>query len=289
MANHVRRAAVQQHENIETVRPAAGIQALAESLRSHWPEYLIEAAGLGIFMVAACFATVLLEHPASALHQALPDPFMRRLLAGIAMGLTAVAIFYSPWGKRSGAHINPAVTLTFFRLGKVDPRDAVFYVLAQFIGAAAGVLLSAAVLGPFLSHGATNYAVTAPGAAGPAAAFAAEAVISFGMMFMVLATSSNPRLETRTALFAGMLVALYITFESPISGMSMNPARSLGSALPARHATGQWIYFVAPMLGMLLAAEVYLRLRGASRVACAKLHHANRQRCIFCQYLSRKC
>jgi aquaporin Z len=261
-----------------------GLAGLYDALRRHWPEYLIEAAGLGVFMVAACFATVLLEHPASPARQALPDPFVRRALGGIAMGLTAISIFYSPWGKRSGAHINPAVTLTFFRLGKVDPRDALFYVVAQFVGATAGVALSAAVLGPYLAHASANYAVTAPGTAGTAVAFAAEAVISFGMMLMVLATSSHPRLMTRTALLAGALVALYITFEAPLSGMSMNPARSLGSALPARFATGQWVYFLAPPLGMLLAAEAYLRLRGAANVACAKLHHANRQRCIFCEH-----
>src|SRR5499427_4542944 len=101
----------------------------------HWPEYLKEAACLGLFMVSACSFTVLLQHPASAIRQMLPSAFVRRFLTGVAMGLTAIALIYSPWGKQSGAHLNPSVTLTFFRLGKIAPWDAAFYFLAQFVGA----------------------------------------------------------------------------------------------------------------------------------------------------------
>ena len=94
------------------------------ALATHWPEYLMEAVGLGLFMISACAFTVLLEHPASPVRQALSDPWLRRLLIGIAMGLTAVLLIYSPLGKRSGAHLNPAVTLTFWRLGKIETWDA---------------------------------------------------------------------------------------------------------------------------------------------------------------------
>ncbi len=87
------------------------------TLSRHWPEYLMEAASLGIFMISAGLVTVILEHPASPIWQVIPDPLFRRFVIGVAMGLTAIAIIYSPWGKQSGAHINPAVTLTFFRLG----------------------------------------------------------------------------------------------------------------------------------------------------------------------------
>jgi aquaporin Z len=80
------------------------------------------------------------------------------------------------------------------------------------------------------------------------------------------------------------LIATYITIEAPFSGMSMNPARTLGSALPAGVWTALWVYFTAPPLGMLLAAEVYQRTRGAHRIDCAKYHHQNNKRCIFCEY-----
>jgi len=258
----------------------------ARAVAAHWPEYLMEAAGLGLFMISACAFTVLLEHPASAVHQALPLPWLRRFCIGIAMGLTAISIIYSPWGKRSGAHLNPAVTLTFFALRKIEPWDAVFYVLAQFAGGALGVLLAACVLGPMLiGHAAVNYAVTLPGEPGPWIAFAAEAILSFGLMLMVLTVSNRPSINRYTGLFAGTLVAMYITLEAPLSGMSMNPARTLASSLSAHVWRDAWIYFLAPPLGMLLAAQAYLVSRGRGRVLCCKLHHENDSRCIFrCRY-----
>src|ERR1051326_8773025 len=129
---------------------------MRKALQNHWPEYLMEAAGLGIFMVSASVFTILLYHPASWSLHALPEEFPRRVLMGLAMGLTAITIIYSPWGKQSGAHLNPAVTLTFFRLGKVAPWDAVFYVLAHFVGGVAGVALVAATAGHLLAHPSVN-------------------------------------------------------------------------------------------------------------------------------------
>lgn len=257
---------------------------MVESLQKHWPEYAIEAALLGGFMVSACGFGALLWYPESAVAQAIDSEFLRRAVMGIAMGVTAVGLIYSPWGKRSGAHMNPAVTLTFLRLGKVAPRDAIFYVVFQCIGGALGVLLMVALLHEALSDRSVNYVVTAPGAWGASAAFAAEVVISFGMMMTVLVASNHKPLADFTGLFAGVLVTLYITFEAPVSGMSMNPARSLGSAVIAQQWTAFWIYILAPILGMLIASEVYVRASGAHRVACAKLHHPNRHRCIFCEY-----
>lgn len=254
-------------------------------MRDHWPEYLIEACGLGFFMFSASVFGSLLEYPGSALRQVLADPLTRRALMGIAMGLTAISIIYSPWGMRSGAHINPAVTLTFWRLGKVNGRDAGFYVLSQFIGAAAGMAVAVLVLGDSLTDPRVNYVVTVPGAFGEKAAFAAELAISFVLMLTVLVASNTRRLARFTGMFAGVLVALFITMEAHVSGMSMNPARTLGSAVTANVWSGFWIYLTAPPLAMLLAAETYVRTRGASRVQCAKLHHENRQRCIFlCDY-----
>src|SRR4051794_10239121 len=97
------------------------------ALHRHWPEYLMEAAGLGLFMVSAGLFGTLLGHPESPAVRAITDPLPRRVLMGLAMGLTAVGIIYSPWGKQSGAHLNPATTLMFWRLGKVAGWDAVFY------------------------------------------------------------------------------------------------------------------------------------------------------------------
>jgi aquaporin Z len=254
-------------------------------LREHWPEYLMEAAELGMFMISACVFATILGHPASPIAEALPHPTVQRLLMGIAMGLTAVGIIYSPWGQRSGGHLNPSVTLTFLRLGKVRPWDALFYIGGQFGGGVAGVLIATVFLREAVAHPAVNYVITTPGEAGALVAFAAEFGISFMLMSVVLRVANSAQMARFTPLFAGVLVATYITLEAPLSGMSMNPARTFGSALAARLWTALWVYFTAPPLGMLAAAEVYRWRKGSHAVRCAKLHHHNDKRCIFrCGY-----
>jgi aquaporin Z len=255
---------------------------MTDALKRHWPEYLIEAAGLGLFMISAFGFGTLLEHPASPVHQTLPNPLLRRFFMGLAMGITAVSIIYSPWGKQSGAHINPSTTLTFYRLGKVAKWDAAFYIAAQFIGGLIGAMLASIALAKWAAHPAVNYVVTAPGNAEIGVAFIAEVAITFILMTVILQVSNRPRLHKLTGLCAGALVVTYITLEAPISGMSMNPARTFASAVPAHLWTGLWVYFTAPLIGMLTAAEVYVRSKGAQSVGCAKLHHENDKRCIFC-------
>jgi aquaporin Z len=109
--------------------------------------------------------------------------------------------------------------------------------------------------------------------------------MTFVLMSVVLRASNTAQLARFIGLLAGALVATYIMLETPLSGMSMNPARSLASALPAGTWPTLWIYALAPPLGMLLAAEVYVRRGGAAAVFCAKLQHDTTQRCIFrCRY-----
>lgn len=110
----------------------------------------------------------------------------------------------------------------------------------------------------------------------------AELAITFTLMTVILHVSNNVRRHRFTCLCAGALVAAYITLEAPLSGMSMNPARTLASAVPAQRWTALWIYFAAPITGMLSAAELYFRTNGARSIVCAKLHHDNPKRCIFC-------
>jgi aquaporin Z len=258
---------------------------MIRTLKSHWPEYLMEATELGIFMISASLFTILLYHPSSRVVRVIPSEFVRRILTGLAMGLTLIGLVYSPWGKQSGAHMNPAFTLTFLRLGKVAPWDALFYVIAQFAGGIAGILLMIPVAPGLMAHPSINYVATLPGSAGVQAAFLAEGVISFVLVTVVLVfTNKSQAVAQWTGVVAGLCVAAFITFESPLSGMSMNPARTLGSAFVPRLWDSLWIYFTAPPLGMLVAAEVFTRLR--ARVGCAKYHHQNAFRCIFCEYQS---
>jgi aquaporin Z len=234
---------------------AAGRTHMESSMNTptrHWPEYLMEVAGLGAFMVSAAAMTTVLEHPASPVRELLASsPVIRRALMGLAMGLTSAALVYLPWGRRSGAHLNPAVTLTFLRLGKISRRDAVWYGCAQFGGGVLGIAIAALILGQWISHPAVNYVVTAPGTFGARVAFIAEASISFLLMFVILSSSNHARI----ARFTGVIV---------VGAMWR----------------GLWIYFLAPPLGMLAAAEVYLRARSGRSIRCAKLHHDDGP-CIF--------
>lgn len=252
------------------------------ALRQHWPEYLMEAWGLGTFMVVAGVVCTLLFSPYYLLHIFASHPVMQRVVMGLGMGLTAMGITYSPWGKQSGAHINPAVSLTFYRLGKIQYWDMIFYIVFQFIGGLIGVLIVASLLKQAFIDPPVQYIVTIPSSAGVTAAFVGEFTISVMMMGMVLYSSNHPRLAPLTPFFSACLITSFVIFESPLSGFSMNPARTVASALPSGNWTAIWLYFTAPIAGMLTSAQLYLAIRGKHNIFCAKLYHHPHYRCIHC-------
>ncbi len=242
------------------------------ALRNHWFLYLYEGAELALFMLSACAFTVWLFLPSAAAVRLVPDAALRRVLMGIAMGATAILLIHSPMGKQSGAHFNPAITLTYLRLGKISTWDALFYVLGQFLGGIFGVGIAALLFDPPLATPPAQYAITIPGVYGTAAAFAAELFMAFLLMLVVLWTSNRPSLAGYTSCFVGLLIAVYILLFAPVSGFSINPARTTASACFAEVWTAVWIYFTAPLLGMLAAAELRIRISGRHSVLCAKLH-----------------
>jgi aquaporin Z len=252
-----------------------------DSLRLHWPEYLMEGGQAVIYMFAVCTFATLLQHPASPVRLAIGGSVLRRALMGLAVGATVIAIILTPWGKQSGGHFNPAITFTFYRLGNVALWDLVFYAAAQFCGAAGGVALATYLLGGTPANAAVRYAMTLPGMQGQALAFIAELLISSILMATILVVSNGDTLARFTPFFVGALYAIFIAVESPLSGASMNPARTFGPAFLAMYWRVLWIYFIAPTLGMLFAAEAFLRARRGVPPYCAKLHHANNKRCIF--------
>lgn len=241
----------------------------------------MEAGELGLYLFCACAFATLLQHPASPVRQLISSGICRRAIMGLGLGATLTAIVLSPWGKQSGGHFNPAVTFAFYRLGKVEFWDTWFYVAAQFFGAAAGVALASYTLRGAVGNRAVNYAVTVPGVYGETVAFIAELAISFILMMGILVATNRAKLVPYAPYIVGLLIAIYITFESPLSGMSTNPARTFGSAFHASYWHALWIYFAAPTLGMLAAGEFFLRTRGGVPPFCAKLSHANNMRCIF--------
>jgi aquaporin Z len=177
------------------------------------------------------------------------------------------------------------MTLAYFRLGKVAPPDALAYVMAQFAGAASGVLLAGMLLGSRLRDVPLAYLVTRPGQMQPGTAFLVELVVCFLLMTLVLWSSNSRKYAAYTGLFAGILIMTCFPVFAGISGASFNPARSFASAFAAWDWRFMWIYVLAPCAGMLLAGEIFLFLRGADAVTCAKLCHDSRYRCIFrCGY-----
>jgi len=258
---------------------------MVAALAEHWPEYVMEGALLACFMISACAFGALLEHPSAPGRKRIGSAPARRAVMGVAMGLTAVALIYSPWGQQSGAHMNPATTLTFLVRGKVAPWDAFFYVAAQFVGGVAGVAAARLLLREWVRHKSVNHVVTTPGSRGVMVAWMAELAMAFGMMLTVLVAANDAQLASYTGWFAGALVALYIAFEAPLSGMSLNPARTFGSAVVARHWKALWVYLTAPVAGMLMASAVHAALPARGHVFCAKLDHCNDRRCIFhCEF-----
>ena len=141
---------------------------VAASLRLHWPEYLMEAGEMSLYMFCTCSFATLLQHPASPVRHFFVSGIVRRALMGLAIGATVIALMMSPWGKQSGGHINPAMTFAFYRLGKIAPWDALFYGVAQFSGATSGVALATFLLRGAPGDGAVRYAVTVPGVFGAA-------------------------------------------------------------------------------------------------------------------------
>lgn len=221
----------------------------------------MEAAGLAGFVLGAGLLTIFLEHPDLPVTKGAfggeENALWRRVPLGIILGVY-IAVVVRLFGEKSGAHINPATTLAFFRLGKINLANVFFYITAQFAGGTAAAQLLKLALGSWFAHEKVGYGVTKPMPPHDSTeAFVAEFIISFVLMFVLLIVISSRRLEKYAAVVTGFLIALYLIVELPFSGMSLNPARSFAAALAANKWEHLWIYFVAPPAAMLLAAEIF--------------------------------
>lgn len=227
----------------------------------HWRHYLAEAAGLAFFMLGASIITTQLHYKEAWLHGIITNPFAQLASLGLLMSFVIAAIIYTPWGNKSGAHINPAVTIAMWRLGKIDAHDALFYILSQFAGGVVAVQIAGLLLGRGYTKAGTNYVVTQPGPAGASVAFIAEWIISFVLMMWAL---NDAKREKFAGLMIAILLGFYLVVEEPFSGMSLNPARSFASAFAAREWKDLWIYFVAPITATLAAAELFRWITGCA-------------------------
>jgi aquaporin Z len=245
----------------------------------------MEATELGALMLSTCVWGTLVYSDESPFKSLGLSTVSKSAMMGIAVAMTTFMIIRSPFGRRSGAHMNPSVTLTFLWLGRVHRWDAAWYIAAHFIGAIAGVFAARQILGLRLSAPSVQYMVTVPGEHGSAITFLGEFLLSAVLMAAVLYSSNHRRFASLTPTLVAILTILFFVLSPSKSGFSVNPARTLSSALFAANWQGVWIYFAAPCLGMLSASAIYVKTVGLNRVYCAKVFHDMRSVCPFrCQF-----
>ncbi|MBE7211747.1 MAG: aquaporin [Gluconacetobacter diazotrophicus] len=245
----------------------------------HWPEYGVELVGTAWNVFVGLSAVVFNFAPGLPGARLIPDASLRLWVTGLVFAGSGSLYTISPWGRLSGSHINPSVTLGFSVLGKLRWHDAAGYLAAQLAGGAAGAALLALVWG---SHAAAvGGGVTIPGPGYTAAdAFWAELAMTFSYLLAIFYFVSHRALMRWTPLMNWLVVSGLVWLGAGVSGTSLNPARSLGPALVTGHWGAQWIYAVAPPLGAGLAAAAWW-LAGVRKLLTAKLYHVEWYRSIF--------
>ncbi|MGI9040146.1 MAG: MIP/aquaporin family protein [Gemmatimonadales bacterium] len=209
------------------------------------------AEGLGTFLLV-------LVGPGAVMVDAHTGGTITHVGVALAFAFVVIAMIYA-LGHLSGAHINPAVTVAFWSVGRFPSSQVLPYLLAQCAGAAVASGLSRLALGTPGQMGATLPAVSL------AAAFGAEWLMSFALMFVVMAVATDERVAAGFApLAVGLTVGFCALVGGPLTGASMNPARSFGPALVGGLWAGHWLYWAAPITGMLAAARLYDLLRHAT-------------------------
>ncbi len=237
-----------------------------------WAVYLSELVGTALLLIFGLSFVIMDFGKGSPVVNFIPDPGLRRLITGFLFGATGASIAYSRVGKISGAHINPVVTLAFRIKGKLSARDTVGYIVAQFAGAVIGSL-------PLLFWGGIGKSIafgnTTPGTGYTMIdALAGETITTICLIVGLFVFLGHMKLRNYTPLLFPFLYAVMVYFEAPISGTSTNPARSVGPAVVSGIWTGWWIYFVGPLIGMLIGLAVH-RFSWLNRfkVKVAKIYH----------------
>lgn len=210
-------------------------------------------------LVAEAIGTffLVLIGPGTVMVDAFTNGAVGHVGVALAFAFVVIAMIYA-LGHLSGAHINPAVTVAFWSVRRFPATEVIPYVGAQCIGAATGSFLLRAVLGPVANMGATLPAVPV------ASAFGVEWLLSFALMFVIMAVATDERVaDGFAALAIGLTVGFCALMGGPLTGASMNPARSFGPALVGDVWRAHWVYWLAPLTAMIAAAHLYDRLREA--------------------------
>ena len=249
-------------------------------MKLNWLEYAAEACGTWFNVFVGLSAGVINFSPDFPIAHLIPSVSLRLLLTGLIFAGSGSLVAISPLGKLSGAHINPSVSLAFYARGKMHRQDLAGYLIAQFIGGVLGAWLLVTVWGTHATD--INNGVTAPGQGYPIwFVFLAEFGMTFALVIAIFIFLSEKRLMRWTPLMTWLLVATLVWLGAPISGTSLNPARSFGPSVVNWFWHFQWLYWVAPPLGGLTAALFFYLLKGDRLLLTAKMFHVPHYPCIF--------
>jgi aquaporin Z len=247
----------------------AGEEPAGRGAKFPWPLFLSELAGTALLVLGGLSCVILMNGEGSPLPQILPDAGVRRAITGFLFGTTGALIAISAVGRISGAHVNPAVSVGFWLVGKMKTGTLLIYVMGQLAGAVLGALplFGFGQMGRSVAFGATvpgpNYGVMT--------ALGGEITTTFAMVALLCIFLASRRLRGFTPAIFPFLFSLMVFLEAPVSGTSTNPARTIGPALISGQWEGWWIYWVGPLLGTFVATLIFSAL--AKRIEVAKLYH----------------
>ncbi len=264
----------------DTLIPRAQDLPAAPPHAWHWPEYGVELVGTAWNVFVGLSAVVFNNAPGLPGARLISDASLRLWVTGLIFAGSGSLYTISPWGRLSGSHINPSVTLGFCAMGKMRWHDGLGYVAAQFVVGVLGAVLLALVWG---NHAlAVGYGVTLPGVGYTVGnAFWAEFVMTFSYVLGIFFFVSHHALLRWTPLMNWIVVSGLVWVGAAVSGTSLNPARSFGPAMVAGEWHAQWIYYVAPPAGALGAAMFFRVAVRGRQILTAKLFHSTLYRSVF--------
>jgi aquaporin Z len=251
------------------------------SQQLHWREYFAELLGTALMIFVGLSAVIFNMGQGLPMEKFLPNQSWRLLLTGIIFAGSGSLVAISPLGKLSGGHVNPSVSLAFWLQGKMHGHDFICYVIAQFIGAIAGEFLLVSLWQDYAQS--VNNGMTLPGQDYALwYVFLAEVMITFLLVLLIFIFVSSKALMRWTPLMTWIVVALMVWLESPISGTSLNSARSFAPALLSSVWRSQWLYAAAPPLGAIMGVIGFRLLTfGERKILTGKLFYVPHYRCIF--------
>jgi aquaporin Z len=254
----------------------AGISPTHPQSGWHWVEWGAEFLGTGLLLLGGLSAVCLDFGSGGAVARAVPSHSARLLITGLLFAGTGSLMAISPWGRRSGAHLNPVVTLGFWLRGHVHPHDLAGYIVAQVLGAFAGTALVRLAWGHVALS--VDLGVTQPGRGlNWLAAVGVEALMTAVLVSTIFAMVASARRARWTPLVLWPVIAILVWQGAPYTGTSLNPARSLAPAALLPHWTYYEVYVAGPVLGSLVAVALFALLPDVEAVT-AKLYHDTRYR-----------